>query len=220
MTAPVVPTPEVTPPVSPPSDPPTPDPAATTPPAEPVTPEDPAATIARLEAEVKSARAEAGKSRVNAKATAAEEAKAELAQTIGKALGLVQDEPVDPVKLAEQVSTATAETAQVKTELAVFHAAAAANADAGALLDSRTFMAKVAALDPTDPTALAAAITEAVTANPALTLTTASRVPAHNPALGSSASGPPDLEAQIAQATSAGDVKLAIHLQNQKLRSQ
>lgn len=179
--------------------------------------ETPTETIARLEADVKAARAEAGKQRINAKATAAEEAKAELAQTIGKALGLVQDEPVDPAKLAEQVATSTAEAATAKRELAVFHAAAAVNADAAALLDSRAFMTKVAALDPTDPTALAAAITEAVTANPAFALTAERRAPNPNPALGSSASGAPDLEAQIAQATKAGDVGLAIRLQNQKL---
>lgn len=166
------------------------------------------------------ARAQEVKDAKAAVKTAADTAKAELAQSIGKALGLVQDETVDPVKLTEQLTSVGAENRQVKTELAVFHAASAVGADAAALLDSRGFMAKLADVDPTDAAAIATVIAEAVTANPALVKAAPSRIPAPNPALGSSANGAPDLEAQIAQATKAGDVKLAIHLQNQKLLAQ
>jgi hypothetical protein len=134
---------------------------------EPPANEDPQEVITRLEAEVKAARAEAGKARINAKATAAEEAKAELAKTIGKALGLVTDEPIDPAKLTEQVSAATAEANRAKVELAVFHAAAGVNADATALLDSRSFMASLADIDPADKAAVTSAIAEAIKANPA-----------------------------------------------------
>lgn len=42
-------------------------------------------------------------------------------------------------------------------------------------------------------------------------------VPKPNPAQGSSASGAPDLEAQIVAARAAGDVNLQVRLQNQKL---
>lgn len=187
--------------------------AAPTPPAE-----DPAATIARLEASLKEARAEAGKERVNAKQSAADQARAELAQTIGKALGLVQgDEPADPVKLTEQLTTTAAEAKQAKVELAVYKAASAVSADPSALLDSRTFLEKVATLDPTDTAALTAAITEAVTSNPRLAAAARPASPTGlepNPAQGASASPPLGLEAQIAAAKAAGDMKTAMRLKS------
>jgi hypothetical protein len=75
----------------------------------------------------------------------------------------------------------------------VYHAAAGVNANAVKLLDSRAFMTKLATIDPTDHVAIAAAIGDAVTADPSLAQaasdTTTSRLPAPNPAQGSSASG-------------------------------
>jgi len=167
------------------------------------------ALAARLQ-EAKEAKAQA--------ATAADTARSELAQTIGKALGLVKDEPVDPAKLTEQLTAKDAEARQAKVELAIFRAAQAANADPNALLDSRSFMNKVATIDPSDGLAVAAAIGDAIAANSAFVKAQGPRVPAPNPAQGSSAFGGPDLKTQIDTAQKAGDWKEVIRLENQKLR--
>lgn len=153
-----------------------------------------------------------------AAAKAAETARAELAQTIGKALGLVTDE-ADPAKLAEQLTAQTTEAKQAKTELAVFHAAAPAGVNAARLLDSRTFMTKVAALEPADTAGLTAAITEALAADPTLALTAApgTRLPLPSAAPGSSGGGSPDAEALIAAARKSGDWQTVVALENQKL---
>ena len=123
-------------------------PPADAPPAAPKAgeslPDDPAA----LKAEIVRLRKENGDTRTNAKATAADEARAEMAATIAKALGLGKDAAPTADELAVQVKTAqdTARSAQV--ELAVYKAAGAASANPTALLDSRSFLAKVADLDP------------------------------------------------------------------------
>lgn len=168
------------------------------------------ALAARLE-ETKQAKAVA--------ATAAETARAELAQAIGKTLGLVKDDdPIDPAKLTEELTAEKTAAQQARVELAVFRAAGAANGDPAALLDSTSFLRSLDGIDPNDAAAVQAAITSAVTANPRLGAAPADpRTPAPNPAQGSSAGGAPDLDTQIAAATAAGDTKLAIHLQNQKL---
>lgn len=115
--------------------------------------EDPAATIARLERELKSANAEAGKARTTAKQQAADEARTALVQELGKALGLVKDDdksaaPPDPAKLTAEIERATAAHRQTATELAVFKGASRHGADPDSLTDSRAFMAKLAKLDP------------------------------------------------------------------------
>lgn len=143
--------------------------------------EDPAAA----KAEIERLRRENASDRTNAKATAADEARKELAQTIGKALGLVNDEPVDPAELTKQLTATQAKAQQAALELAIFKSAPDASV-ASALLDSRAFLAKVADLDPSDAEAIAAVVTDAVANIPAL----GKRVPAPNPAQGSSASGP------------------------------
>ena len=99
----------------------------------------------------------------------------------------------------------------------MFRNAATAGGDPAALLDSASFLASLAAVDPSDTAAVTAAIQSAVTANPRLGAATEPRTPAPNPAQGSSAGGAPDLDSQITAAQKAGDVRLAIHLQNQKL---
>lgn len=136
-------------------------------------------------AEIEKLRRENASSRTNAKATAADEARKELAQTIGKALGLVNDEPVDPAELTKQLTATQAQAKQAALELAIFKAAPDASV-ASALLDSRSFLAKVADIDPTDASALAEVVTDAVANIPAL----GKRTPAPNPAQGTSASGP------------------------------
>jgi hypothetical protein len=122
------------------------------------------------------ARKDAGDARTNAKQTAADEAKAEVAQIIGKALGLVKGDPLTAEELAKEVVTAkdTARSAQV--ELAVYKASGTHQANPVALLDSRTFLAKVAELDPSKTgfdAKVADAIKDAVKDHPELKATLA-----------------------------------------------
>jgi len=175
--------------------------------------------------EVTKARQEAASSRTTAKQTAAEEARKEMAQAVGKALGLVTaDEPVDPAKLTEQLTAAQQQAKQTKVELAVYQAASTAGADAAKLLDSRSFAATLAGLDPTDAAGIQAAITQAVAANPAFAAVTTTTpgetpqpLPKPNPALGASGGQAPTLDDQIAIAKKDGNLRLAMHLENQKL---
>lgn len=171
-----------------------PEPVATEPAAPAVEPKaNPWADPAAAEAEIKRLRAENGAARTNAKAQAAEDARKELANTIGKALGIVEDgAETDPAKLTESLTASQREAKQARVELAVFRNAAAAGGDPAALLDSASFLAKVADLDPSDADALADAIKAAVEANPRLGAAPADpKAPAPNPAQGSSASGAP-----------------------------
>lgn len=94
-------------------------------------------------------RKENGKTRTTAREKAAEEARASLAQDIGKALGIVaDDEPADPAKLTEQLTASQAEARRTAVELAAYKAAHAEGARADRLLNSRQFADKLAALDP------------------------------------------------------------------------
>jgi uncharacterized protein (DUF736 family) len=147
-------TPEATEPVAP-TEPVTAPETPTAP--EPV--KDPWADPEVARAEIEKLRKENASARVNAKATAAEEARAQLTQEFGKILGLVKDDaPVTPEHLTEQLTSA--QTA----------------GDPAALLDSRAFLDKVAGIDPTDSAALAAAISEATTSNPRFKVTQAAPV--------------------------------------------
>lgn len=87
---------------------------------------------------------------------------------IAKALGLKQDEPPDPAKLAEQVTTEQAKAREAAVQLAVYRNAAQAGGDPDALLDSATFLSGLAKVDPTDAQAVATAIKAAVEASPRL----------------------------------------------------
>lgn len=195
MSTPANPAPEPTPPAS--TAPETPPAAAVTPPAEPKPTPPPAKSEnvwddpEAAKAEIDRLRRENAASRTNAKAQAAEEARNELAQTIGKALGLVEDEQIDPAKLADQVQASQAATRRAQVELAVFRIAAEAGGDPVALLDSASFLASLDQVDPADAAALKAAVETAVTSNPRLAATPGDpRPPAPNPAQGSSGSGP------------------------------
>lgn len=165
------------------------------------------------------ARAEEVKAAKAAAITAAEAARNELAQSIGKILNPDATEPLDAAKLTEQLTAEKTATQHARVELAVFKAAPAANGDPAALLDSQSFLASLKDVDPTDTAAVQAAITAAVTANPRLGVApadpTAPRIPAPNPAQGSSAAGAPGIEARIAEATKAGNHALAISLKRQ-----
>ncbi len=112
----------------------------------------------------------------------AAQAKAELAQQIGKALGLVAEEekPVDPKEMVERLSAEKDATAKERdkerelhrralTELGVHRTALKLGADGDALLDSRSFLRSIKDLDPNADdfgTALAERITQAVEDNP------------------------------------------------------
>lgn len=145
--------------------------------------------------------------------------KAEFAAALAKAMG-VEEEAPDPAKLTEQLTAQTGVARQAQVELAVYRAAGSLEGDPARLLDSRSFMNAVANVDPTDATAVSEAIKTALEANPDLKVTPARRLPAPNPALGSSAAGAPDLESQIVTAQKAGDWKTVVALQNQKLATQ
>lgn len=162
-------TPPATPPASTPPAEGTPPAAAATPPAN----ETDSDKIARLERDLAAARGEAGKSRVNAKAAAAEEARATLAQEIGKALGLVADDKtkVDPAQLAQQLEQSRGDSRDRAAELVVWRNATTLGVNAAALTDSRAFAAAIAKLDASADTFaddVKKAAQEAATQNPLL----------------------------------------------------
>lgn len=135
-----------------------------------------------VQKELKEARAEAAKYRVEAK-EAAEKVATDLRTSFAKALGIETGEQLTPEQLAEKSQTRaeSAETraATAERSLAIHKAAAAAGANADALLDSNTFLAKVSQLDPTSAdfgAQVGQAITAAVAANPTLKVTQAAAV--------------------------------------------
>lgn len=143
------------------------------PPAKKDDGEDPAATVARLQKELKQANADAAKARTNAKKQAADEARTEIVQELGKALGLIKDEetPPDPAALKAQIEKATAAHRETAVELAVYRGASKYGADPDALTDSRAFLKSIAGLDPSDEEfakKVQAAIKKAVDDNPKL----------------------------------------------------
>ncbi|WP_237542518.1 MULTISPECIES: hypothetical protein [unclassified Streptomyces] len=69
------------------------------------------------------------------------------------------------------VTAAQGASRQLAVQTAVIAAAPAAGADVAALLDSQAAMTALAQVDPSDPAAVAAAITAAVQANPRLAAT-------------------------------------------------
>ncbi|WP_394434517.1 hypothetical protein [Streptomyces sp. SGAir0957] len=146
--------------------------------------EDPAATIARLQKDLKTANGEAAKARTSAKKAAADEARTEIVQELGKALGLIKDDkdaPPDPAALTAQIEKATAAHRSTALELAVYRGAAKAGVDPDAITDSRAFMASITDLDPADDgfaKAVTAAMKKAAEDNPKLKA--ASQAPARS----------------------------------------
>lgn len=81
-----------------------------------------------------------------------ENARKEAEQAILQKLGLVKgDEKPDPEKLAADLAEARTSQRQAAVELAVFKTAAKHQGDSNALIDSRSFLAKVKDLDPSSP---------------------------------------------------------------------
>ena len=123
-------------------------------------------------AEIERLRRENASERVNAKQTAAEEARQQLL----KDLGLVKDEEqADPAELKQRLETKDSELADTRRELAV-RRAAGTKYDADALLDSRSFLESIKTIDPTDTDAIAAALEGAVRTNPRLKASQAAAV--------------------------------------------
>ena len=106
----------------------------------------------KARAEIERLRRENGSARTTAKQQAADEARAELAQTIGKALGIVKDDktPVDPAEITKQLADAQAAQRVTAVELAVYRTATDHGGDPNALLDSRTLYEEVARLSGPD----------------------------------------------------------------------
>ncbi|MFJ2183444.1 hypothetical protein ACIOJG_22765 [Streptomyces anulatus] len=138
--------------------------------------ESPEATIARLQKELKAANGESAKARTTAKKAAADEARTEIVQELGKALGLIKDDdkdatPPDPAALTAKIEQATAAHRETAVELAVYRGAGKYGADPDALTDSRAFLNSIKGLDPSDggfSKAVSAAIKKAVEDNPKL----------------------------------------------------
>ena len=136
MTAPIEPTPGA--PVDPaqpptPANQPAPDPA-------PAPTEDIASLPEWAQKAIRDARSEAAKSRTTAKQNAANEAREELTKQLAKALGLSQDEPVDPAELTAQIEQAQAVAFRSAVETNMYRLGAKVGGDVEAMLDSNRFM--------------------------------------------------------------------------------
>lgn len=134
------------------------------------------ASHADLVSQIRDLRAENARDRTTARDNAAQQARDEVVQSIGKALGIIEDgaDTPDADKLTEQLTEQTQTAKQAQLELAVYKAAAdpELGADAAALLDSRSFLEEVQGLDPTKTDNIVAAIKAAVKDNPRLQNTT------------------------------------------------
>lgn len=126
---------------------------------------DPAAELAhaRAEAEKWKGHARDWEKRAKENSGARDEAEKNRTalMTLAKELGIVEDKP-DPEAVSRQLAAVTAERTQLARERAVLMAAAANGADAGALLDSRSFLATLDGIDPADAGAVSAAVKAAV----------------------------------------------------------
>lgn len=130
--------------------------AVPTPPNIPDVPATPAEDVTALpewaQKQLRDARAEAGKARTTAKATAADEARAELTAQLAKALGIGQEgQPVDPAELTAQIARAQADSWRSGVELQVHRMAGRLGANADALLDSLSFVDSLDDLVDADP---------------------------------------------------------------------
>lgn len=165
-------------PETPPAAPPAPPQPPATPPATPPAAEPPvaAADVQSLpdwaQKMIGDLRNEAAGNRTKAKS--AEDERNELLASIGKALGVTDDEQPDPAKLAADLEATQADARVARIEAAAVRAAVKAGANPDALLDSRSFLDTAAKLDPTADsfsTDLESAITKALEANPTLKTT-------------------------------------------------
>lgn len=84
-----------------------------------------------------------------------------------------EGEKPDAEQLVKDLTTQQDETRRAQTELAVYRAAGKHGADPDALLDSRTFLAKIKDIDPTNKADIEKAIQDAVNDSPKLKATRA-----------------------------------------------
>ncbi|WGH93870.1 hypothetical protein QDX21_03465 [Auritidibacter ignavus] len=124
-------------------------------------------------AEIERLRRENARDRTTSRDNAAQQAREEISQQIGKALGIIDDtdSAPDPAKLTEQVEQARNRERQAIIELAVHRSAIKHGADPEALLDSRAFINKLGDLDPTGENfaeTIETTIADAVDNNPRL----------------------------------------------------
>lgn len=87
---------------------------------------------------------------------------------IAKALGLKDEDKPDPEKLTQQVSQEQAKARDAQVQLAVYRQAAKAGGNPDALLDSASFLASLADVDPSKADEVEKAIKDAVQSNPTL----------------------------------------------------
>ncbi len=159
---------------------------------------------------IKEAREDAGKARVNAKQQAADEARKQMAQDIGKALGIITDdtppeEQLSPDQLRDLLAGERTTAKMARTELAVYRAAQGGGGfNAAALLDSRAFLDSIKDIDPTDNEKLAEKIAEAVQAQPWLA------APAADPTLAAPAAAPQQGAAPVAPVQPPAPVPVAV----------
>ncbi|MCZ4557979.1 hypothetical protein O4215_20670 [Rhodococcus maanshanensis] len=154
------------------------EPAAPAAPAAPTAPADPPANEPKVYDETEVAE-------LRTKADNAETALANLTKTVGKALGLVEDEDdnPDPAALTASVAEYQSQANEARVELAVHKLAGKHNGDPDALLDSKAFTNAVGKLDPSAadfPAKVQAAIAAAVEANPKLKVVTGPLVPSRS----------------------------------------
>lgn len=131
--------------------------------------------------------------------SAAEQERDGIREAAKVALGLAEAPSAD--QLGEQLAQSRTETRQARVEVAIARGAGAHGADPDALLDSRTFLASVADLDPAAAdfqSKVGDAIKAAVEANgklkaaaPATAGTQTATGPAPDPSQGSSGTNPP-----------------------------
>lgn len=153
---------------------------------------------------IKDARKEAGDNRTAA--TAADTERQKLLDGIATALGVKKDEPLDPAKLAEQLTSTSTQLVALQRETAAAKAARAQNADVDKLLDSRAFVDKLDKLDPTANTfeaSLKTLVEKTLTDNPTFKQTQAAGVSgaAFNAGTGEGKTRSNSLGAAIAAAT-------------------
>ncbi|MCZ9348551.1 hypothetical protein NGM36_01800, partial [Streptomyces mutabilis] len=148
--------------------PPSAPPAPTTPPAPAQgEPQDVASLPEWAQTLIRTTRAEAADWRTKAQGTAPQTPAAPAAPQ-APAEAPEGDVSRLPKWAQNAVTQAQAAARQAAVQSAVYTTAAAAGADPVALLDSQSAMNALAAVDPTDTTAVTAAITAAVQANPRL----------------------------------------------------
>lgn len=105
------------------------------------------------------------------KRQAAETAVKEMQTKLAELLGLEKDQKPDMDAVARELTVAKEEKKRYMIELAAYKASVKAGANPDALLDSRSFLSKVADLDPQSDTFdddIAKAVSAAVEANPLL----------------------------------------------------